>query len=153
MRPPALCAPEREPGFPVEYVADPSKAVAVRMYADEVAFRHRIATLLERQLHRLEAIAEARLTTRSTDAQLALAILRTADLFLKITDRLRELTPDDPEEQMGAAFAKLDYLTKQLGKLRRQRHRGGVPTAAEILTEPQAVVSEPSPDDPETANP
>jgi len=147
LKPPLQCRPELEPGFPAEYVADPSKIAAVRIYAEELAWQMRIAQLLERQLNRLEAIAEARLTTRSTDAAIATAIVRTAEYIEKVMGRLRDLTPTDPERMTEGALNKLAYLTKELEKLQKQRRATGargVATDAEIIPpEPQPVVFEP----------
>lgn len=130
-RPPLPATPEREPGFPLDILADDvSKQTAVRLYADELAWRFRLVALMSRQLERLEAIAEARLTMRSTDAALALAIIKTAKFLDETQEKLRSLTPESDDNQVEGIIEKLAFLTGRLTKLRGR-------------SIPQAVVVEP----------
>ncbi len=138
--------------LPREYLADPSRQTAARLYADEFAFRFRLASLLERQLRRLEEIAEERLTEASTDAALAQAILKTVDMLDRIQARLSSLTSDDPAKQVGDTLAKLNALGSELARLRRKTPKtpGAVPADFEVVGEASPSAA-PSPDAPATA--
>jgi len=113
--------PETLPGFPLEYVADPSKHVAVRMYADELAFRQRLCAVLEATLARLVKEVSEGLLAPSTSAALGRAIGETVERIERMQTRIGELGDGQSAGQTEVLLARLNRASAQLRELRAKR--------------------------------